>query len=68
MAAHPHLCGRAGDRSTLAFTPAGLSITINGRTVGTISDRIFARAVLSTFIGPDPPTARLKRELLGGAE
>jgi hypothetical protein len=59
---------RAGDRSTLAFTPAGLAITINGRTVGTISDPIFARAVLATFIGPDPPTARLKRELLGASE
>ena len=59
---------RAGDRSTFAFTPAGLSITVNGRTVGTIRDRMFARAILSTFIGANPPTARLKRELLGRAE
>ena len=59
---------RAGDRSTFAFTPAGLSITVNGRTIGTIPDRLFARAILSTFIGANPPTARLKRELLGRAE
>lgn len=59
---------RAGDHSTLAFTPGGVSITLNGQTVGTISNPMFARAVLATFIGPDPPTARLKRELLGRVE
>jgi hypothetical protein len=56
---------RSGDRSTLAFTPAGVSITLNGQTLGMISDPMFARAVLATFIGPHPPTERLKRGLLG---
>jgi hypothetical protein len=59
---------RSGDRSTLAFTPAGVAITMNGENVGTISDPMFANAVLATFIGPHPPTERLKRELLGLGE
>ena len=59
---------RSGDRSTLAFTPAGVSITLNGQTLGMISDPMFAHAVLATFIGPKPPTDRLKRGLLGVGE
>lgn len=66
MAAVPAM--RAGDRSTLAFGPGALAITINGRTVGTITDPVFASAVLATFIGPDPPTDRLKAGLLGLAK
>lgn len=56
---------RAGDLSTFSFTPANLSISFNGRVVGTISDRMFARAVLATFIGPRPTTPPVKYELLG---
>ncbi len=59
---------RAGDRSTLAFTPGGLDIELNGRKLGTIADPMFAWAVLATFIGSDPPTDRLKSGLLGLAE
>ncbi len=59
---------RAGDVSSLAFHPGGLDVTMNGRTVGQITDPAFARAILATFLGPNPPTARLKRELLGQAE
>lgn len=59
---------RAGDRSTLAFTREGLRITMNGHTLGTITDPVFSRAVLATFIGPEPPTVRLKRELLNNTE
>ena len=55
----------AGDVSTLAFTPAGLEIATNGRSMGTITDPNFAHAVLATFIGPEPPTERLKSGLLG---
>lgn len=41
---------------------------MNGHTLGTITDPVFSRAVLATFIGPEPPTARLKRELLNNTE
>jgi hypothetical protein len=56
---------RSGDVSTLLFTARGVHITLNGRPLGDISDRQFAELMLATFIGPEPPTPRLKRELLG---
>ena len=55
---------RAGDSSTLAFTQEGLQITMNGHVLGTISNPVFSRAVLATFLGPKPATPRVKRELL----
>ena len=59
---------RTGDHSTLSFTREGLRITMNGHALATITDPVFSRAVLATFIGPKPPTPRLKRELLANAE
>jgi hypothetical protein len=56
---------KAGDTSLLVFGPDGLDISTNGREVGRITDRSFAKAVLATFIGPEPPTEGLKAGLLG---
>jgi hypothetical protein len=57
-----------GDKSTLLFTPRGVRITLNGRMMGDIGDPHFAEVMLSTFIGQEPPTPRLKRELLGSRD
>ena len=46
------------DKTMCAFVSAGKN---------TITNPTFARVILATFIGPEPPTPRLKRELLGGA-
>jgi hypothetical protein len=54
-----------GDDSTLLFTAKGVHITFNGRLMGDIADPHFAELMLATFIGREPPTPRLKRELLG---
>ncbi|HZC96663.1 MAG TPA: chalcone isomerase family protein [Bradyrhizobium sp.] len=54
-----------GDVTTLLFTSKGVHVTCNGRAIGEITDRHFAETILATFIGPEPPTPRLKRELLG---
>jgi hypothetical protein len=54
-----------GDSAALLFTEGRLQITFNGRLMGDITDRHFATVILTTFIGPVPPTPRLKRELLG---
>jgi hypothetical protein len=54
-----------GDESSLLFTSKGVDVTLNGRTIGDIPDLHFAEVMLSTFIGPQPPTPQLKRELLG---
>jgi hypothetical protein len=52
----------------LLFTSRGVDVTFNGRPLGDITDRHFAETLLATFIGPVPPTAQLKRELLGGQD
>jgi hypothetical protein len=54
-----------GDRYRILFTQAGAEVSANGHSVGTISSPAFAQAMLATFIGPHPPTDRLKQELLG---
>ena len=57
-----------GDQSSLLFTSKGVDVTLNGRPMGKVTDPHFATAMLATFIGPVPPTAKLKRELLGSAK
>jgi hypothetical protein len=54
-----------GDESTLLFTSKGVVVTFNRRPMGDIADPHFAEIMLATFIGTEPPTPRLKRELLG---
>lgn len=56
---------RKGDRFSILFTRDGAEFAANGRLIGNVTDRRFATAILATFIGPEPPTARLKKELLG---
>jgi hypothetical protein len=57
-----------GDRTVLLFTQRGVDVTFNGRKMGDITDPHFATTMLATFIGPAPPTPRVKRELLGSQE
>jgi hypothetical protein len=57
-----------GDQSSLLFTPKGVDVKLNGRPMGEVTDPHFATAMLATFIGPVPPSAKLKRELLGSAK
>jgi hypothetical protein len=54
-----------GDQSRIVFTSKGARLTLNGQLMGDIADTHFANVLLRTFLGPAPPTARLKRELLG---
>jgi hypothetical protein len=56
---------RKGDTARLLFTATGVEVTSNGHLIGHITDLHFAEIILATFIGPAPPTPRLKRELLG---
>ena len=53
------------DESTLLFSAKGVVVTFNRRPIGEITDPHFAEVLLGTFIGAEPPTPRLKRELLG---
>lgn len=55
-----------GDVSMFLFTRDGMTVTFDGHALGTTNNLYFAQQVLRTFIGPVPPTPRVKRELLGG--
>ena len=66
LAATPGL--NKGDSSTIVFAKDSVTIAVNGRVLGTITDPPFMRLLLATFIGPHPPTERLKRGLLGLAQ
>lgn len=57
-----------GDESLLLFTPHGAEVTFNGHKIGDISDPHFAEVMLASFIGPHPPTERLKQDLLGNRD
>jgi Chalcone isomerase-like len=59
---------RNGDSYSLLFNSRSAEVMANGRRLGSIPDPLFAQAMLTTFLGPQPPTARLKRELLGARE
>ena len=54
-----------GEQFSILFTAQGAEITAGGRLIGRIANSHFATIMLATFIGPHPPTPRLKRELLG---
>jgi hypothetical protein len=56
---------RSGDASTSLFTVRDVHIHFEWAAIGDVPDRQFAELMLATFIGPEPPTPRLKRELLG---
>lgn len=57
-----------GDETVLMFSRQGVDVTFNGHPLGNITDPHFAETLLATFIGPVPPTPRLKRELLGSRD
>jgi hypothetical protein len=54
-----------GDTVIFLFTIQGLEVFINGRLVGQIPDPDFVKVILASFIGPNPTSADVKRELLG---
>lgn len=56
----------AGESFAILFTGQGATVTADGNQVGAISKRPFARAVLATFLGRAPASAKLKEDLLKG--
>ena len=45
---------------------AGIQVTVDGLTKGTIPGADFARAFLAIWLGPEPPNPELRSGLLGG--
>jgi hypothetical protein len=57
---------RDGDVGMFLFTRNGLSVTFNGRLLGTTTNPYFAQQVLGTFLGPAPAAPEVKQGLMGG--
>jgi hypothetical protein len=56
-----------GQRLTFTRLPgAGIQVDVNGVLKGTIPGDDFARALMSIWLGPNPPNPELKSGLLGG--
>ena len=58
----------AGESYSILFTRQGATVTDDGTEVGVIRKPRFARAMLATFLGRLPASARLKAALLQGHE
>lgn len=55
------------DRYAFTYVPGkGSTLTLNGRPLGEFQGLDFANAFLSIWIGPNPVSGELKRQLLGG--
>jgi len=55
-----------GDTMVFTSVPGqGLRVEVKGQDKGVISDEAFVRAFWAVFLGPKPPTGKLKDGLLG---
>jgi hypothetical protein len=58
---------KTGQRLTFVRLPGtGIQVSVNGAVKGTITGDDFSRALVSIWLGPDPPNTQLKSGLLGG--
>jgi hypothetical protein len=58
---------KTGQRLVFTRKPGtGVQVDVNGAVKGTITGDDFSRALLSIWLGPEPPNAELKSGLLGG--
>ena len=59
---------KTGDRLIFIHKPgAGIEVNVNGTVKGTIKGDDFAKALLSIWLGSDPPNPEIKAGILGGA-
>ena len=57
---------RDGDVSIFLFKHDGLSVTFNGRLLGTTTNQYFEQQVLAHFLGRAPASPEVKQGLMGG--
>lgn len=56
-----------GDELVVTYVPGkGTEIQVKGKVKGTIEDKGWAEALFLVWLGPEPPTADLKKGILGG--
>jgi hypothetical protein len=57
---------KVGDQMVFTYSPAtGTTLTINGKEKITIAGPAFGPVLFSVWLGPKPPTANLKKGILG---
>jgi Chalcone isomerase-like len=57
---------KVGDQMVFTYVPAtGTSVVINGKEKVTIAGHAFSQVLFSVWLGPKPPTANLKKGILG---
>src|SRR5262245_22125366 len=57
---------KTGERLSFTHNPGGVAVDIAGAPKGRVEGDDFAKALLSIWLGPNPPNANLKAGLLGG--
>jgi hypothetical protein len=59
---------KSGDKVAFIIKPGtGVDVTLNGAVKGTIKGDDFSKALLSIWLGAEPPNPEIKAGLLGGA-
>ncbi len=57
---------KSGDEAVMTYVPGvGTTLEINGKSLGTIEGRPFARALLAVWLGDKPPDKGLRQGVLG---
>jgi len=56
---------KVGDTMSFLFRPSGVTVEVKGEVKPEIPGADFARALLSIWLGPNPPNSELKKGLLG---
>lgn len=55
-----------GQELSFTFLPQGVEVAVGAEIRGTVEGDDFSKALLSVWLGPEPPNAGLKEGLLGG--
>lgn len=59
---------KTGQQLRFAFQPgAGVTVSVNGKPKGTIKGNDFGKALLSIWLGANPPNPEVKSGMLGGS-
>ena len=57
---------KSGDEAVMTYVPGtGTTLEVNGKALGTIEGRPFARALLAVWLGDKPPDKGLRQGVLG---
>jgi hypothetical protein len=57
---------KSGDEAFMTYVPGtGTTLEINGKALGTIEGRDFARALMAVWLGDKPPDTNLRKGVLG---